>query len=88
LIFLLEEDSQRLLMRKIAAALRPGGRLLLTAQRDPVRWEDGMTGLPSRSLGAAAYWNLLHAAGLERDDALPEHRQDEGENSYFFARKL
>ncbi len=47
-----------------------------------------MTGLPSRSLGAAAYWNLLHAAGLERDDALPEHRQDEGENSYFFARKL
>jgi hypothetical protein len=27
-----------------------------------------MTGLPSRSLGAAAYWNLLHAAGLERDE--------------------
>jgi 2-polyprenyl-3-methyl-5-hydroxy-6-metoxy-1,4-benzoquinol methylase len=87
LIFLLEEDSQRLLIQKAAAALRPGGRLLLTAPRDPVSWDDGMTGLPSRSLGAAAYWDLLHAAGLERDDALAEHRQDKGENYYFFARK-
>lgn len=87
LIFLLKEDSQRVLIQKAADALRPGGRLLLTAQRDPVTWNDGMTELPSRSLGAAVYWDLLHAAGLERDDELPEHRQDEGENYYFFARK-
>jgi SAM-dependent methyltransferase len=77
--FLLPEAVQLDLPRRIAAALRPGGRLLFTAPALAIRWLDVMTGEESRSLGAEAYRQSLSAAGLT---VLREY-EDEGENHYY-----
>ena len=52
LIFLLDAEDQRRLIQKIAGILVPGGRLLFTSPAKPLAWNDVMTGLESRSLGA------------------------------------
>jgi len=83
LLFLLEPAAQALVIEKVARALQPGGRFLFTAQREPLEWLDGMTGRPSRSLGAQTYDRLLRAAGLTWvADAV-----DEGDNHYYFVEK-
>src|SRR5687768_1648752 len=83
LLFLLEPAAQALVIEKVAAALHPGGRFLFTAQREPLEWLDGMTGRPSRSLGARTYDRLLRAAGLTWvADAV-----DEGDNHYYVVEK-
>jgi SAM-dependent methyltransferase len=79
LMFLLAEDIQRALIPKMAAALKPGGRLLFTSPMQIIEWNDAMTELPSRSLGAEEYRRLLLASGL----SLGEELQDEGGNYYF-----
>jgi SAM-dependent methyltransferase len=79
LMFLLTEEVQRALVSKMAAALNPGGRLLFTAPVDRVEWNDAMTDLPSRSLGAEQYRALISASGL----SLIEELGDEGGNHYF-----
>ena len=84
LLFLLLPDEQRRLIQRIANILVPGGRLLFTAQAEPESWNDAMTGLDSRSLGAAEYRKQLTAAGLS---VLREY-DDEGENHYFEACKI
>jgi SAM-dependent methyltransferase len=81
LMFLLTQDVQRKLIAKMAAALRPGGRLLFTAPRQVVEWDDAMTEQRSRSLGAEVYKELLMEAGLSP----LEEMGDEGENHYFHA---
>ena len=83
LMFLLPEETQRDLIRRVAAALKPGGRFLFTAPREVGSWPDNLTGLPSHSLGESAYHAALTDAGLEHvgDDL------DEGENHYYLARK-
>ncbi len=48
-----------------------------------VVWNDAMTGLESRSLGAAAYRTLLSSVGLS---VISEY-EDEGQNYYFDALK-
>jgi SAM-dependent methyltransferase len=55
LIFLLSPEEQRRLLGRITEILTPGGRLLLTSCAQPLVWNDAMTGLESRSLGAAEY---------------------------------
>ena len=83
LIFLLDADTQRKLIRKVAEALNPGGRFLFTAPRDACSWTDVMTDRPSLSLGAEGYEAILTGAGL----AVLDEYLDEGENHYFDVRK-
>lgn len=79
LMFLLEPIAQRRLIRRIADILAPGGRLLFTSSAEAVGWNDAMTGVESRSLGAAEYRRHLSASGLS---SIHEY-DDEGQNHYF-----
>jgi SAM-dependent methyltransferase len=83
LIFLLSPDDQRRLIQRIANILVPGGRLLFTSPADPMVWNDAMTGLESRSLGAEEYRRQTAAVGL----SVTREYEDEGQNHYFDARK-
>ena len=83
LVFLLPADAQRDLIRRMAAALNPGGRLLFSAPRQVCAWDDSLTGQPSSSLGAAAYRRIIADCGLR---FIGEH-VDEGGNCYYEARK-
>jgi SAM-dependent methyltransferase len=81
LIFLLSVEDQRRLIQRMADILLPGGRLLFTSPPEPVVWNDAMTGLESRSLGADEYRRRLSAAGL----SVMREYEDEGQNHYFDA---
>ena len=81
LMFLLPPDKQRSVIRRIAGALAPAGRLLFTAPAEPVTWNDAMTGLESRSLGAQEYRSVLSSAGL----SVIREYDDEGQNYYYDA---
>ena len=83
LMFLLEPAAQALVIQKVARALEPQGRFLFTAHQQALEWLDAMTGRRSQSLGAHAYEQLLHDAGL----MWVAEAQDEGENHYFFVEK-
>ena len=83
LMFLLPVDTQRSLIGKVARALHPRGRFLFTAPREAGTWPDGMTGLPSYSLGHEAYEQELLAHGLR----LVGNDVDEGDNHYYFTAK-
>lgn len=83
LIFLLSRDDQRRLIQRIAHILAPGGRLLFTSPAQAARWNDAMTGLESRSLGADEYRRQLSAVGL----TVTSEYEDEGQNHYFDAFK-
>jgi len=83
LIFLLSPEDQRRLIQRIAEILAPGGRLLFTSPAEPMVWNDAMTGLESRSLGAEEYDRQLSAAGL----SVASEYEDEGQNHYFDAFK-
>ena len=83
LMFLLLAEEQRRLIQRAAEILVPGGRLLFTSPVEPVAWNDAMTGLESRSLGAVEYRKQLQTAGL----SLIREYEDEGENHYFDASK-
>lgn len=83
LVFLLPVESQYALIQRIAGALEPAGRLLLTAPRQPCAWDDVLTGRRSVSLGAEAYGRLLARSGLR----LVGQHVDEGENHYYDAQK-
>lgn len=84
LIFLLSEETQRMFISKMAAALNPDGRLLFSAPLYKVEWKDVMTEQISRSLGAEQYRALMSASGL----SIVDESDDEGENHYFHAMRL
>ena len=84
LLFLLPAETQEMLIPKMAAALKPGGRLLFTSPPVIVEWDDAMTGERSRSLGAERYKELMAGAGL----SLIDEFEDEGENHYYHAIRL
>lgn len=84
LIFLLPAEQQRELIHKVAAALNPEGRFLFTAPVQSCRWIDVLTGLESRSLGAAGYQSICSQAGL----GLVAEYEDEGTNRYYDMRVL
>jgi 2-polyprenyl-3-methyl-5-hydroxy-6-metoxy-1,4-benzoquinol methylase len=79
LIFLLAETDQRSVLRRAAAALRPGGRLVFTAPNEALTWKDSITVMPSLSLGAAVYEGLLRDLGLHLSPGVI----DEGGNCYY-----
>lgn len=81
LLFLLPDDGQRALIRRVSAALQPGGRFLFTAPVQAVAWTDTFMGGPCVSLGDEAYRSALAAAGLH----VVGEFVDEGENHYYDA---
>lgn len=81
LMFLLSREDQCLLIRRVADVLVPGGRFLFTSPAEPVVWNDVMTGLESRSLGAEEYRRQLGAVGL----TVTSEYEDEGQNHYLEA---
>jgi SAM-dependent methyltransferase len=83
LMFLLSPEDQRRLIQNIADILVPGGRLLFTSVAEALVWNDAMTRLQSRSLGAEEYRRQLSAVGL----SVTSEYEDEGQNHYFDASK-
>ena len=83
LMFLLSAEEQRRLIQRVSDILVPGGRLLFTSCAEPLVWNDAMTGLESRSLGAVEYRSQLRTVGL----SVIREYEDEGENHYFDALK-
>ncbi len=81
LMFLLTAEEQRRLIQRVAGILVPGGRFLFTSCAEPLVWNDAMTGLESRSLGAVEYRSQLKTVGL----SVIREYEDEGENHYFDA---
>ena len=79
LMFLLQPNAQQSLIQRMSDILVPGGRLLFTSPPEEVIWNDAMTGLESRSLGAAEYRRLLSAG----DISVRSEYEDEGQNHYF-----
>ena len=84
LMFILPPDTQTSLMGKVARTLNRNGHFLFTSPREACSWMDGMTGLPSISVGHDVYAQELAAHGL----ALVGNDEDEGQNYYYFASKL
>ena len=82
-MFLLSPEDQRRLISRIANILVPGGRLLFTSPAKPLVWNDAMTGLESRSLGAEEYRKQLSSVGISSSSEY----EDEGQNHYFDALK-
>ena len=82
LVFLLPPDAQRALIARLTGALRPDGRLLLSAPTEAGRWTDALTGELSVSLGRDGYLAAFAAAGL----ILAAEHDDEGGNHYYEAR--
>ena len=83
LLFLLDPASQEALIRTAATALKPGGRLLMTAPWQAVEWADLQTGRTSVSLGRERYLALLAEARLQPTG----EAVDEGGNHYWLAVK-
>ena len=81
LLFLMSEDSQRNLIRRVGLALNSGGRFLFTAPAQSCTWTDILTGRESLSLGADAYKAIIADAGL----TLVGEHSDEGDNHYYDA---
>ncbi len=79
LLFLLSEDSQRDLIRRVGLALNSGGRFLFTSPAQSCTWTDILTGRESLSLGADAYKAIIADARL---NLVAEH-SDEGDNHYY-----
>lgn len=83
LMFLLEPKAQATLIRKVAGALKPGGRFLFTAPQRRCEWSDLITGNKSVSLGRDGYLTALTASDL----VLVSEADDEEENHYYFVHK-
>jgi SAM-dependent methyltransferase len=84
LIFLLSPELQHTLFQKVTNALNAGGSFLFTSPKPAQRWYDSLTGFESVSLGADTYTELLRENGL----TVIGNAIDQGENYYYFARKL
>lgn len=84
-LFFLPAPAQEAVIARVATALRPGGRLLFTAPRQAVTWDDTMNGVTFGcvSLGASTYARLIGERGLTLID---EHTDAWG-NDYYGAVK-
>ncbi len=79
LIFLLSEDEQVVLIRRVSELLSPGGRFLFTAPVESGIWADMNTGHECRSLGRERYESILREAQFRVLDTYV----DEGRNHYY-----
>ncbi|MEM9599854.1 MAG: class I SAM-dependent methyltransferase [Pseudomonadota bacterium] len=83
LVFLLSESDQRTLIGRMARALSPNGRLLMSAPKQAGTWTDLLTDRPSLSLGEDAYRTLFAA----NDMTLADMFTDAGGSNYYSLRK-
>ncbi len=83
LIFLLPKDRQGDLIGALARAIRPGGRVLVSAPWQVGSWADMLTGRTSWSLGSDAYGLLFRNAGFD----ITETHTDEGGTHYYDLRR-
>ena len=79
LVFLLAADTQETVLRRIASAVDPGGRILFSAPEQSCQWRDTLTGQASISLGTDAYRAIMASAGWQ----LQTTDRDQGGNHYF-----
>jgi SAM-dependent methyltransferase len=79
LMFLLSEEKQKELLRKIAAALNSKGRVLFSAPEQKCEWMDILTGQMSYGLGAETYGRISNSCGL----TVIETFTDEGGSHYY-----
>jgi 2-polyprenyl-3-methyl-5-hydroxy-6-metoxy-1,4-benzoquinol methylase len=80
LLFLLPAHTQRILISRMAQAVRrPGGRILFTAPEPECKWVDVLSGWESRSLGREEYERLFAASGMK----LASTSEDAGNNFYY-----
>ncbi len=84
LMFLLPDSIQSELIHRVSGILGPGAQFLFTSPEAVCTWTDEMTGLESRSLGAEKYKAILSSAEL----SLTGNTTDEGDNYYYYARKV
>ena len=84
LIFLLPENKQSELIRRISGALRAGGRLLFSAPWQVGSWKDVLTGQTSWSLGAEGYERTLGEAGFRVRDKYV----DEGGTHFYETQRI
>lgn len=84
LIFLLPENEQLSVIRKMSAALRPQGKVLFSAPLEKGSWADLLTTRQSISLGEMAYKAALKDAGFADIESLT----DQGGSHYYSARKV
>lgn len=82
-VFLLNEQTQLDLIRKVEDVLRPGGQFLFSAPIQTGRWRDILTERESISLGEKQYVQALSSAGLH----FMRTALDEGNNNYYIAEK-
>jgi 2-polyprenyl-3-methyl-5-hydroxy-6-metoxy-1,4-benzoquinol methylase len=83
LVFLLNEEAQRQLIRQFCDALLAGGLFLCSSPTQAVSWAEALTGQQSWSLGSVAYSALMENCGFELLDGFT----DEGGNHCYSARK-
>ena len=77
-------EAQVMLIPKMAAALKSGGKLLFISPYKAIQWKEAMTGHWSGSLGAEKYKELISSSGL----SLIGEFDDEGENHCYHAMKI
>ncbi|HET7274535.1 MAG TPA: class I SAM-dependent methyltransferase [Longimicrobiaceae bacterium] len=82
LIFLMPEDKQRELIRRISGALKNGGRLLFSAPWQVGTWKDVLTGKASWSLGTEEYGRVLAHSGFRLIDEHDEPAHQGGTHYY------
>jgi cyclopropane fatty-acyl-phospholipid synthase-like methyltransferase len=83
LVFLLDEQEQHTLIRRVADSLVPKGRFLFTAPAEVHNWEDLTTGHACQSLGQERYTALLQECGCH----VVGQYEDEGNNNYYDVQK-
>ena len=84
LIFLLSEDDQVALIRRVSELLAPGGRFLFTAPVEMGIWADTSTGHECRSLGRERYESILQEAQFR----ILNTYIDEGQTNYYEAERV
>lgn len=83
-LFLLPEDEQIMIIKKISDTVNSKGKFLFTAPLEVGGWKDMSTGIDCISLGYKKYAKILKNAGFN----LKSTFEDEGKNNYYEAEKF
>ncbi|RMF59395.1 MAG: class I SAM-dependent methyltransferase, partial [Calditrichaeota bacterium] len=83
-VFLLSEQEQARVIKRISNILRPGGNFLFTAPVETGSWQDMNTGIHCISLGYEKYAELLKKSGFRIKSTF----EDKGKNHYYEAERL